>query len=423
MKVTGIIAEYNPFHKGHAYHIKRTRELTGADYIIAVISGDFVQRGTPALLDKYLRCEMALSQGADLVLELPLAYAAGSAEFFAMGAVSLLDKLGIVDYLCFGSECGDIEKLSYLAGNLKEESPTFKEAIQTELKAGHPYPLARQRAIEVCRQIPGTLSSMEEMPLEEIQKLLGEPNNILALEYLKSLQRRHSRITPVTIRRESAGYHDTSTDSELASATAIRKLYQTGDLSHLADTVPNAVLDILNREYQKRFPVFADDFSMCLYYRLLMEQERNTSLHYYQDVSKELGIRIYNELSEYKSYDDFCQHVKTRQYTLTRISRSLLHIMLNLKTNDYHQYSQHDFIPYVRVLGFCKGSSSLLSAIKQSSELPIITKMADASKLLDDCGNKMLSQEVFASNLYRKIQEYKFYTTLPNEYTEQIRIF
>lgn len=422
MKVTGIIAEYNPFHKGHAYHIKRTRELTGADYILAVISGDFVQRGAPALLDKYLRCEMALSQGVDLVLELPLAYAIGSAEFFAMGAVSLLDKLGIVDYLCFGSECGDIEKLSYLARNLKEESPAFKEAIQADLRAGQPYPLARQRAIEVCRQIPGALSSMEEMSLEEIQKLLGEPNNILALEYLKSLQRRHSRITPVTIRRECAGYHDTSTESGMASATAIRKLYQTGDLSHLADTVPNAVLDILNREYQKRFPVFADDFSMCLYYRLLMEKERGTALHYYQDVSKELGIRIYNELSEYKSYDDFCRHVKTKQYTLTRISRSLLHIMLNLKANDYHHYSQHDFVPYVRVLGFRKDSSSLLSAIKQSCELPIIAKMADASKLLDDCGNKILSQEIFASNLYRKTQEEKFHTTLPNEYTEQIRI-
>lgn len=422
MKVAGIIAEYNPFHKGHAYHIDRTRELTGADYVIAVISGDYVQRGTPALLDKYLRTEMALTQGIDLVLELPLPYATGSAEFFAMGAVSLLDKLGVVDRLCFGSECGDIEKLSYLAENLKEESPAFQETIQTELKAGHPYPLARQRAIEACRHIPGALSSMEELSLDEIQQLLGEPNNILALEYLKSLQRRNSTITPVTIRRKSAGYHDTSMDSEFVSATAIRKLYQTGDLSYLENTVPADILDILNREYEKRFPIFADDFSMCLYYRLLMEQERNVSLHYYQDVSKELGIRIYNELPEYKSYDAFCQHTKTRQYTLTRISRSLLHIMLNLKTNDYHQYSQHDFIPYARVLGFRKNSSSLLSAIKQSSKLPLITKMADASKLLDDCGRKMLSQEIFASNLYRKMQEEKFHSTLPNEYTEQIRI-
>lgn len=422
MKVAGIIAEYNPFHKGHAYHIERTRELTGADYIIAVISGDYVQRGTPALLDKYLRCEMALSQGADLVLELPVAYATASAESFAMGAVSLLDKLGVTDAVCFGSECGDLGKLSYLAGHLKEESPAFSEAIQNELKAGHPYPLARQRAIEVCRQVPGALSSLEEMTCDEIQSLLNEPNNILALEYLKSLQRRNSSMQPVTIKRESSGYHDMSTDAELVSATAIRRLYQAGDLTGLAETVPSSVLEILEREYNKRFPIFTNDFSMCLYYRLLTEKERNTSLYYYQDVSRELGLRIYNELPSYKDYELFCQHVKTRQYTLTRINRSLLHILLNIRTKDYQFYSMHDFIPYIRVLGFRKDSGALLSAIKKNCPVPFITKIADADKQLNTCGKKMLSQEIFASNLYRKIQENKFHTALPNEYTERIRI-
>lgn len=423
MKVAGIIAEYNPFHKGHAYHIKRTRELTGADYIITVISGDYVQRGAPALLDKYLRCEMALSQGADLVLELPLAYATGSAEYFATGAVSLLDKLGVVDFLCFGSECGDISRLSHLAKSLQEESPAFQEAIQAELKAGKPYPLARQHAFEISRQLPGTFSSPEEMPAKEIQALLCEPNNILALEYIKALQRRQSSISPITIKRESAGYHDTSTSAQMVSATAIRKLYQTGDLSALAGTVPDEILTILEREYQKRFPVFSDDFSMCLYYRLLSGEYNQSTLHDYQDVSKDLGIRIYNELPQYKSYDSFCQHIKTRQYTLTRISRSLLHILLNLKSSDYQQYSAHDYIPYIRVLGFRKASSALLASIKKNSNLPILTKMADASALLDECGQKMLAQEIFASNLYRKIQEDKFHTMLPNEFTEQIRIF
>lgn len=422
MKVTGIIAEYNPFHKGHAYHIRRTRELTGADYIITVISGDYVQRGMPALMDKYLRCEMALSQGADLVLELPVAYATASAESFAMGAVSLLDKLGVTDFLCFGSECGDLEKLSYLARHLKEESPAFSEAIQSELKAGQPYPLARQRAIEICRQIPGALSQPEEMTCDEIQSLLNEPNNILALEYLKSLQRRNSTIKPLTIKRESSGYHDTSADTELVSATAIRSLYQTGELSQLAGTVPSSVLEILEREYQRRFPIFADDFSMCLYYRLLMEKERNVSLSYYQDVSRELGLRIYNELPSYEGYEAFCMHIKTRQYTLTRINRSLLHILLNIKGKDYQFYSMHDFIPYIRVLGFREASGALLSAIKKSCPVPLITKMADADRRLNTCGRKMLSQEVFASNLYRKMQENKFHLSLPNEYTERIRI-
>lgn len=422
MKVAGIIAEYNPFHHGHAYHLQKTRELTGADYIIAVMSGDYVQRGMPALLDKYLRCEMALSQGVDLVLELPTAYATASAEFFAMGAVSLLDKLGVVDSICFGSECGDLQKLSYLAGRLKEESPAFSEAIQKELKAGHPYPLARQRAIEACREIPGALSSLDEMTCDDIQSLLNEPNNILALEYLKSLQRRNSTITPVTIQRESAGYHDTSLSADFVSATAIRGLYQNGDLSALHDTVPDSVLAVLEREYQKRFPIFPNDFSMCLYYRLLLEKDRNIPLRQYQDVAKELGIRIYNELPEFTDYDSFAAHIKTRQYTQTRINRSLLHILLNIRAKDYQFYSMHDFIPYARILGFKKSSSELLSSIKKNADIPLITKMADASKQLNTCGKKMLTQDILAADLYRKMQESKFHTTLPNEYTEQIHI-
>lgn len=422
MKVVGIIAEYNPFHNGHAYHIKRTRELTGADYIIAVMSGDYVQRGMPALLDKYLRCNMALLEGADLILELPVAYATASAESFAMGAVSLLDKLGIVEFLCFGSECGDLNKLTYLSGHLKEETPAFREAIQRELKSGQPYPAARQRAIEACRQIPGALSSLDEMTCEEIQSLLSEPNNILALEYLKSLKRRNSSIIPITIERESAGYHDTSLDAEFASATGIRRLYEIKELSAVADTVPAAVLDILTQEYQKRFPIFPNDFSMCLYYRLLMEQERSISLHLYQDVSKELGQRIYNELPHYQNYEDYAMHIKTRQYTLTRINRSLLHILLNIRTQDYRFYSAHDFIPYARVLGFRKTSHELLSLIKKNTSIPLITKMADAEKLLNTCGKKMLYQDIFAADLYRKLQEIKFKTSLANEYTEGLRI-
>lgn len=422
MKVAGIIAEYNPFHHGHAYHLQKTRELTGADYIIAVMSGDYVQRGMPALLDKHLRCEMALSQGADLVLELPTVYATASAEFFAMGAVSLLDKLGVVDSICFGSECGDLQKLSYLAGHLKEESPIFSEAIQKELKAGNPYPLARQRAIEACKKIPGALSSLEEMTCDDMQTLLREPNNILALEYLKSLLRRNSVMTPVTIQRKSAGYHDTSLSADFVSATAIRALYQNHDLSPLDSTVPDSVLTILKQEYLRRFPVFSNDFSMCLYYRLLLEKDRNLPLCQYQDVANEMGIRIYKELAGFRDYESFAAHIKTRQYTQTRINRSLLHILLNIRVKDYQLYSMHDFILYARILGFKKSSLELLSAIKKNTEIPLITKMANAEKQLTDCGKKMLSQDVFAADLYRKIQEHKFCITLPNEYTEQIHI-
>lgn len=422
MKTAGIIAEYNPFHNGHAYHIAKTKELTGADYLIAVISGDFVQRGMPALLDKYLRCETALSQGADLVLELPAAYAAASAEFFAMGTISLLDKLGAADSVCFGSECGDLHILSYLAGRLKEESPAFQEAIQRELKAGFPYPAARERAIESCHQIPGALSPAEELTCDEINSLVKEPNNILAIEYLKSLKRRNSSLTPYTIKRKGADYHDTAANAAFPSASAIRSLYQTGREPNLTEIMPDTVLSLLKREYQKRFPIFPNDFSLCLYYRLLLEKSRNTSLPLYQDVSRELGQRIYNELPSFQNYEDYAKHIKTRQYTQTRINRSLLHILLDIRAKDYQYYSQHDFIPYARVLGFRKSSSALLSHIKKNASIPLITKLADADRILDTCGKKMLRQDIFAADLYRRVQEEKFKTTLGNEYTEGLHI-
>ncbi len=422
MKVAGIIVEYNPFHNGHVHHIKKTRELTGADFIVAVMSGDYVQRGMPAIMDKYLRCEMALSQGADLVLELPVAYSTASAESFAMGAVSLIDNLGVADSICFGSECGDIGLLSYLAGHLKEESPAFQEAIQRELSSGQPYPAARERAIASCRDLPGGLSPAEELTCDDLSALLSEPNNILALEYLKSLKRRSSSLTPITIKREGSGYHDLTVNKELASASSIRALYQSDDLSALDNLVPSSVLSILNREYQKRFPIFPNDFSICLYYRLLLEKDRNISLLQYQDVSSDMGKRIYNELDSFRCYEEFAKHIKTKQYTLTRINRSLLHILLNIKARDYQFYSQHDFTPYARVLGFRKDSSELLSAIKKHSSIPLITKLADAEKNLNTCGKKMIWQDILAANLYRKIQEEKFHTELPNEYTEGLRI-
>lgn len=421
MKAVGIIAEYNPFHNGHSYHMEKAKELTGADYIIAVISGDFVQRGMPALLDKYLRCEMALRSGADLVLELPAAYATASAESFAMGAVSLIDKLGVADFLYFGSECGDIGMLSALAGHLREESPAFKEAIQKELREGHTYPAARERAIESCRKTE-ILSATEEMTCDDLQQLLNEPNNILALEYLKSLKRRNSSLIPITIKREHAGYHDMSVQRTFSSAEAIRALYPSERQPDLSGLVPVEVLNIMEREYQKRFPILPDDFSLCLYYRLLMEKGQNISLPLYQDVSRDLGQRIYNELPSFRDYESYALHIKTKQYTLTRINRALTHILLNIRAKDYQFYSLHDFIPYARVLGFRKKSSALLSAIKQNSSIPLITKLADAEGLLNTCGKKMLWQDIFAANLYRKVQEEKFKTVLENEYTEGLRI-
>lgn len=243
MKVTGIIAEYNPFHNGHKYHIEKAKELTGADYVIVVMSGNFTQRGIPAFTDKYTRTRMALSCGADLVLELPLYYAAGSAEYFATGAVSLLDRLGVVDSLCFGSECGNIDALMHVASVLYNEPDSYKKLLQDALKSGQNYPAARHNALlQYLSMQPSerdavngnaidcdTVACAAITDVTDYEQILSSPNNILGIEYCKALLKLNSSITPYTIRREGGGYNDDTLSAVNSSALAIRTALSSKD--------------------------------------------------------------------------------------------------------------------------------------------------------------------------------------------------
>ncbi|MBR4277086.1 MAG: nucleotidyltransferase family protein, partial [Lachnospiraceae bacterium] len=214
MIVNGIIAEYNPFHNGHIAHLEKTKEQTNADYTIVAMSGNFVQRGAPAVVDKYVRTKMALEGGADLVLEIPTCYSTSSAEYFASAGVALLDKIGVVDYLSFGSESGDIEILNHIASILLEEPPEFSEYMQRYLREGYTYPLARNNAL-----------IQYENSLFDATRVLESPNNILAIEYIKAILRRESTITPFTIKRQGSNYHDRymADNATSASAQAIRE--------------------------------------------------------------------------------------------------------------------------------------------------------------------------------------------------------
>ena len=225
MKTVGIIAEYNPFHKGHAYHLQKAKELADADYAVVVLSGDFVQRGGPAIVDKYLRAEMALRSGADLVLELPVSYAAGSAEAFAQGAVSVLEAVGCVDALCFGSEAGGLSALLSYARLFEEEPPAYRELLKEALRQGFSFPAARSRAAEEYRNLTERIlpCCADDADCRRSASLLEEPNNILGVEYCRALIRRNSSIRPLTLPRRSSGYHDLSLDTEMASASAIRE--------------------------------------------------------------------------------------------------------------------------------------------------------------------------------------------------------
>lgn len=412
MKTVGIIAEYNPFHNGHAYQIRRAKELTHADYCVVVMSGDFVQRGAPALMDKYLRAECALKNGADLVLELPVCYALSSAETFAKGAVSLLDKLGIVDSLCFGSECGDINLLMDFAGELLNETPVFKKALNREMRIGHTYPQARNTALEASAP-----------HLTAHTSVLTSPNNILGIEYCKALLSCGSNITPYTIKRAGASYHDNSLENTFCSAMAIREsLRQIGASDGLAKQIPAASLKLMEEAYLRSYPVFPDDLSLLVHYSLLSGE--TSGFTDYPDIDKELSDRILKFLPRYRDFRSFCDHLKTKNRTYTRISRSLLHILLHISQEDLARYANEGFVFYARMLGFHESASALLTAIKKKSEIPLLSKLADAEKQLAQTGLLMLEKDIYASHIYQGIVRYKFPPDDPsseiNEYKKPI---
>lgn len=417
MKVVGLIAEYNPFHNGHAYHIRKAKAVTGASYCIVVMSGNYVQRGTPAVISKYARTQMALEAGADLVLELPVIFSSASAELFARAAVSLLNHTGIVDYLCFGSECGEIEPLEQIAHIFLEEPPLFREELLKNLKEGNPYPKARNDAlIEYLLKSDLTSSAVES--IYKATSLLSSPNNILGIEYLKALISSNSTIRPFTISRMANHYHSMNLDMPFCSATAIRtSLEESTDLNLIRNQVPDGCLRILNESYGKICPITSNDFSSILNDRLLTE----TDYSVYEGFSDELAARLQNLMPDFMDFESWIDALKTKSYTRTRICRSLLHLILDIRHEDMEKYMEYDGCLYARILGFNSQSADLLTKMKQHCDVPMIVKMADAQNQLSPIGQTMLKQEIHASDLYNLIVYNKFGTKLKNEYCAGIQ--
>ncbi len=408
MKVAGIIAEYNPFHNGHSYHINKVKELTGADYIVVVMSGDFTQRGIPALINKHSRCKMALMSGADLVLELPTYYSTGSAEFFASGAIALLDKIGIIDSICFGSECGDIRILNDIAEILTNETEQFAETIQAKLRQGLSYPLARAEAIGEL--IPDSYAHVEAM---------RSPNNILGFEYIKALKKRNSDIVPLTNFRMGAGYHDRMLSENMSSALSIRQsLLENNTLEMIESSVPPYVYATMQKHFLRTFPIYNDDISGILKYKLLLDEPNGYTD--YVDVSEDFSAKIKKNLKKYRSFAQFCDLLKSKDITYARVSRCLIHILLNHKKDSLQNYIDNDYIFYARILGLRKDATQLLSGLKENSEIPIISKLADAKKQLSTLGMQMLSEDIRAAHIYDSIISEKYNAKPIHEYTKEI---
>ena len=396
MHVNGIIAEYNPFHKGHKYHLEESLRLTGADYTIIAMSGDFVQRGAPAVIDKHARAEMALRCGADLVLELPVLYATASAEYFAAGAVSLFDKLGVVTHLCFGSESiaaehADAIPLPEIASLLLHESGAYRTALKELLRQGASYPHARIKAL------------MQSYPfLTEYGDLFSSPNNILGIEYCKALLQRQSTMIPVPVTRLGSGYHSSDMTKQFSSALGIRcALYAEKNPGKLLRHLPAEAGQILIHYLEAHSPVRCDCFSAPLYYKLLIEKE--SGYEQYLDVTGDLSNRIRKLLGQYTGFEAFCDLLKTRDMTYTRISRCLLHILLDIKKGHMESAKSMDMIPYAKVLGFRKSAEPLLNAVKQQASIPLVTRLAKARKSLEADACRLLNQDILSGELYQGV--------------------
>ncbi|MBS6261587.1 MAG: nucleotidyltransferase family protein [Clostridium sp.] len=409
MHVTGLITEYNPFHNGHLFHLKKARETAGADYTAVVMSGSFVQRGAPAVFDKYSRTRAALLSGADLVFEMPAPFSTASAREFASYAVALFTALGAVDSICFGSECGEIEPILRAARLLNEESEPFKKRLQDFLKEGKTFPEARSAALA-------------EEGAEEA-KLLSSPNNILGVEYCQAVLRQRSPLSCFTIKREGNGYHDPSLNGALGSALAVRQALQSGtDVQALRFLLPDPSFDSVCRS----IPVFLDDFSGLLNYRLLTEQEPER----YAEIRPELAARIKKLAPGFASFDQRIKELKSRQLTYTGVSRGLIHLILGIEQRQMDLFKEAGFAPYARILGFRKSAAPLLRRIKENSSIPVISKLAGAEKRLDPAGAAMLACEIQSSHLYQNVRCEKAASgafpgrtaVFQNEYTQPVLI-
>jgi predicted nucleotidyltransferase len=440
MKAVGLVTEYNPFHNGHLYHLNKAMELTGADISVAVMSGDFVQRGEPAVLDKYVRASMALNSGVNLVVELPVNYAVSSAESFAVGALKVLDYIK-ADSIAFGSESGDIERLSKLAHILCDNEDALYKEISKYTANGISYAAARQKTVE-------------KLTDKDTAAMLTSSNNILAVEYLKAIIKNDYAIKSYTIKRQGDSYNDTDIRSDYASATALRENLKNGikkciDSDCVAgdsiDTITeddndtnneknNDINNINTINISEYIPVkaglilssntnyiYPDDITEALFTRLLdilfaSSYDKNVFIENvmkYPDVNKEIAGRLYKSAmdmitrtvphragskdNEAFSFGSLCEHIKTKEVPLSRIKRALIRITLGLDKKHMEKYTNE---PYIRVLGFDKKGQEYLSYIRKTVEVPLITKTADYKEILLD--------DIHAANIYNMIVAGKY---------------
>ena len=379
-KRIGIIAEYNPFHNGHLYQIQKAKELTGADTVIAVMSGNFTQRGDTSLINKFEKAKIASQNEVDMVIELPTIYSISSAENFALGGIKILNEIGNIDYLVFGIEEENLEKLQAIADVLVNEDDEFKRNIKEELDKGNSYPKAREIALKKV------LSS------ENVKNIMQKPNNILAIEYLKALKITNSKIKPIAIKRKNTMHNDENINENYASGTYIRKLFIENNFNEIKKVVPKYTYErLLELKNQGTYVSSINDFSDIVIYKIrTMTKEEISKI---ADVNEGLENSIKLASTTCKIIDEIIEKVSTKRYTKTRISRILTYILLDITKSDMEQSKNNN--PYVRVLGINKKCEEILSTINDSKLITSLKKFEE-----NNGENQLLNIDKKATEIY-----------------------
>ncbi len=409
MKVSAIISEYNPFHNGHKYHIDETKRLTEADYVIAIMSGNFVQRGAPAIRNKYERSFYALPF-LDAVFEIPTIYSVSNAGDYAMGAVSLIDSLKTATHLSFGIESGDIDSFKKIADIITKEPADFKSSLLDHIKEGLSYPRARSMALS------DTMG-------KEAESLISSPNNILAVEYIAALQKLDSNIIPVPVVRKGS-YTNNNPGYGFLSASSIRNMLKNGEdiRSHIpaTDKVINKGSCLLSNE----------SLDSLLSYKLSVisnksDEEKYNELHSdKEDDIHEMSGDMFKRLisiGPVTGFDECVERLKSKSITYTRASRALINLILGIKENDFKVITKKSYSHYANLLGLKKSSSNVLKYIYDNSDIPIINKKSDYRPKTDEA-KLMRKYDLLASDIYNILYKDKTGITLPRELSSNVTL-
>lgn len=386
MRTVGIICEYNPFHNGHLHLLKEARKHHDGQYVICVLSSDFLQRGEPSIINKFERARSAILNGADLVFELPVLYSCRNASEYAYYGVSLLDKVGICDTLMFGSESGDRQVLSDIADVLVNEPSEYRSLLKENLSEGLSYPKSRSNSL--MKHFNDTMYS----------DVIRSSNNILAIEYISAIRNMTSPIQFETIKRVGSAYLDENLTQSYSSATAIRNSIFKEGLSSVKDQIPQVTYQLLDHVFQSYEPVSSSHLDHIINFRLASLTA--SDLLSYQNVTEGIENRIIDAFGRHMKFEEMVEYISSKRYPKTRIRRMLIHILLDLKKD----YLKNE-ISYARILYASEKGKDLFDVINKNSTIPVFTSYKKFHDIAPTSIRKLLDFEVKASNIYESLRK------------------